>query len=101
LAALDIVEAEEERDERGLACASVADDSEGLARFDAERDVAENPIVFAGIGNGAVAEPDIAKFDFAAGVFEANGVGRRRDVGGLIEQLEKCARRRPWRTAGC
>src|SRR6266852_8197215 len=88
LAALNVVEAEKERDERGLAGAGVADDGESLAGLDAERDVAEDPIVFAGIGNGAIAEPDVAKFDFAARIFEVNGVGRRRNVGGLIEELE-------------
>src|SRR5260370_5484954 len=88
LAALNVVEAKEERDERGFAGAGVADNGEGLAGLDAEGDIAEDPIVFARIGNGAITEPDVAKFDFAAGIFEANGVGRRRNVGGLIEQLE-------------
>src|SRR5258707_1451601 len=88
LAALNVVEAKEERDERGFAGAGVADDGEGLPGLHAEGDIAEDPIVFARIGNGAITEPDVAKFDFAAGIFEANGVGRRRNVGGLIEQLE-------------
>jgi hypothetical protein len=66
----------------------VADDGEGLAGLDAEGDVAEDPVVFAGIGNGAIAEPHVAEFDFTAWIFEANGVGRRGNVGGLIEQLE-------------
>src|SRR4029077_10328468 len=72
LAALNVVEAWEERDESGLSGASVADDGEGLAGLDAEGDITEDPIVFAGIGNGAIAEPNIAEFDFAAGIFEAN-----------------------------
>jgi len=47
----------------------LADDGEGLAGLDAERDVAENPIIFAGIRDGAIAEPNIAEFDFAARIF--------------------------------
>src|SRR5712664_2705800 len=88
LAALNVIEAKKERDERGFAGAGVADDGEGLAGLDAERDITENPIIFAGIRDGAIAEPNIAEFDFAAGIFYANGVGLRRNVGGLVEELE-------------
>jgi len=48
----------------------------------------------------AVTEPNIAKFDFAARMFEANGVGGAETVAGSSSSL-KCARRPPWRIAGC
>src|SRR5260370_1947474 len=69
LAALDVIEAKKERDERGFAGAGVADNGEGLAGLDAEGDIAEDPIVFSRMGNGTITEPDVAKFDFAAGIF--------------------------------
>ena len=75
MSALDVVEAEEQRDQRGFSGAGVADDGDGLAGGDAERDVPEDPVVFGGFGFVGVAEPDIAEFDFAAWSVEANGVG--------------------------
>src|ERR1700724_3295403 len=66
----------------------MADDGEGLTGFDAEGDVAEDPIVFARIGDGAIAEPDVAEFDLAARIFEANGIWGRGDGRFLVEQLE-------------
>src|ERR1700686_3561171 len=88
LSTLDIVKPEQKRDQRGLAGAGMADDGQRLAGLDAERDVTQDPVVFSGIGNGAVAEPDIAEFDFAAGIFEADGIDGRADGGGLVEQFE-------------
>jgi len=89
LAALNVVEAEEERDERGLAGAGVADDRESLAGLDAEGDVRGGPNrLRPGLGMGAIAEPDVAKFDFAAGILETNGVGQRADGRGLVEKFE-------------
>ena len=49
LAALDVVEAQQELNGGGFAGAGVADDGDGLAGLDAEGDIAQNPIFFAGI----------------------------------------------------
>jgi len=49
--ALNVIEARR-REMSVVLPARVADDGEGLAGLDAERDVAENPIIFAGIGMG-------------------------------------------------
>src|SRR3954464_8496507 len=38
--ALNVIEPQQERDDRGLACTSVADDSHRLSRFDGERYIA-------------------------------------------------------------
>src|SRR5205823_6673064 len=62
LAALNVVEPEQQGNERGLASTGVADDGEGLTRFDAERDIAQDPIFVRGLGNISVAEPDVAEF---------------------------------------
>ncbi len=53
LAALDVVEAQQELNGGGFAGAGVADDGDGLTGLDAEGDVAQDPIVFAGIGAAA------------------------------------------------
>src|SRR5580658_5788965 len=66
LAALHVVKAEQQGNERGFAGAGVADDGERLAGLDAERYVAEDPVFVGGFGDVAVAEPDVAKFNFAA-----------------------------------
>src|SRR2546430_1244632 len=79
LTALNVVEAEKQRNERGLAGTGVADDGEGLARCDAKREVAQNPVFVCRLGNIAVAEPDIAKFDFAARADQRHGMGIRLD----------------------
>ena len=88
LAALDVVEAQQELNGGGFAGAGVADDGDGLTGLDAEGDVAQDPIVFAGIGAAVIGEPDVAKFDFAA--HEAEGASAAGDVGGqrLVEQRE-------------
>ncbi len=88
LSALDVVEAEEQRDQSGLAGAGVADDGDGLARCYAEGDIAEDPVLFGGLGFVGVAEPDVAEFDFAAGGFEADGVGGRDRGGWFVEEFE-------------
>ena len=41
---LDVVEAEEQGNQRGLACAGVADDGDGFSGLDGEGDVAEDPV---------------------------------------------------------
>ncbi len=88
LSALDVVEAEEQRDQSGLAGAGVADDGDGLAGGDAEGDIAEDPVVFGGFGFVGVAEPDVAEFDFAARGFEADGVGGRDAGAGSSRSLK-------------
>lgn len=88
LAALDVIKAQEKGDQRGFTGAGVADDGKSLAGLDAERDIAEDPVVFARIGNGAITEPNVAKFDFAAGIRKANRIGWRANRGRLVEQFE-------------
>ncbi len=88
LAALHVVETQQQGDQRGLAGAGVADDRESLAWLDAERDIAKNPVFVGGFGHIAVAEPDVAKFDFAAGRIEAYALRGGIDGDGLVQQLE-------------
>src|SRR5947209_3329985 len=87
-AALNVVEAKEQRDKCSLAGAGVADDSKSLAGLDAERNIAKHPIVIGGIGNGAIAEPDVAELNLAARIFQTNGIGSRVERKRLIEKLE-------------
>src|SRR6267378_2679591 len=51
LSALNVVKAEQEGDERGFPGAGMTDDGEGLAGGDAERDIAQNPVVVGGLGD--------------------------------------------------
>ena len=66
LAALNVVEAQQQLNDRGLAGAGVADDGERLAGFDAEGNVAQDPIFVLGCRAAVIGEPDVAEFDFAA-----------------------------------
>ena len=70
----------------------MTDDRKGLARFDAERDVAQDPIFVRRFGNIAVAKPNVAKFDFAARLDERDGVGIGLDGDRLVEKLENALR---------
>src|SRR2546429_7367282 len=70
----------------------MTDDRKGLARFDAERDVAQDPICVRRFGNIAVAKPNVAKFDFAARLDERDGVGIGLDGDRLGEELENALR---------
>ncbi len=54
LAALNVVEAQQQGDQRGFTSASVADDCEGLSGFHAERDIAQDPVFVIRFGNVAV-----------------------------------------------
>src|SRR6266567_330325 len=67
-------------------------DGEGLAGFHAEGDIAEDPVFVCGFRDVSIAEPHIAKFDFAAGAVERDGVRVRFDGYGLIEQFEDAFR---------
>jgi len=78
----------------------VADDGESLAGLDAEGDIAENPVLFARIRDGAVTEPNIAKFDFAARMFERIASGGAETVAGSSSSL-KIRSEAAWRIAGC
>ena len=66
LAALNIVEAQQQLNDRGLARAGVADNRERLARLDAEGNIAQHPVFVLWIRAAVIGEPDIAEFDFAA-----------------------------------
>ena len=65
LAALNIVEAQQELDDGGLAGAGMADDGERMPGLDAEGNVAQNPVFFFRSCAAVVGEPDIAELDFA------------------------------------
>ena len=85
LAALHVVEAQQEARERGLAGAGVADYCDGLARLDRQLNVPEDPILL------FVREPNIAKLDppgLRAGCDGRNGLRRRLDCDRRVEQLE-------------
>lgn len=78
-AAVGVVEAEEQAQQRRLAAAAFADDGDGRARWDVERDVFQRgppPVV----GEGDVAEGDVA---VAGG--HLGGVGLVDDGGLLVE----------------
>src|SRR2546426_1346466 len=92
LAALNIVETKKQGNQRGLARAGVADDGERLAGLNTERDITQYPILVRRLGNIAVAEPDIAEFDFAAGLDERDGVGVRLNGDRLVKELEDALR---------
>src|SRR2546426_5561844 len=87
-AALNIVETQKKLDDGGLAGAGVADDGEGLPGSNAEGNVAEHPVFIGGVLAAAIGEPDIAGFDFAAGLFEFQRLLRRSNRHGLIEQID-------------
>src|SRR5947209_4965585 len=87
-AALNIVETQKKLDDGGLAGAGVADDGEGLPGSNAEGNVAEHPVFIGRVLPAAIGEPDIAEFDFAAGLLELRRLLRRSNRHGLIEQLE-------------
>src|SRR5216684_3882987 len=88
LAALNVVKAEQEGDESGFASAGVSHDGDGLAGGYTERDIAQNPIFLGRLSDVTVAEPHVAKFNFAAGMVERNGVGVRIDRNRLVQKLE-------------
>src|SRR6266705_2493591 len=87
-AALNIVETQKMLDDGGLAGAGVADDGEGLPGSNAEGNVAEHPVFIGRVLPAAIGEPDIAEFDFAAGLLELRRLLWRSNRHGLIEQLE-------------
>ena len=87
-AALNIVETQKKLDDGGLAGAGVADDGEGLPGSNAEGNVAEHPVFIGRVLPAAIGEPDIAEFDFAAGLLELQRLLRRSNRHGLVEQLE-------------
>ena len=60
-ALLHIIETQQQRDDRGLARAGVADDRDRLARLDGERHIAQHPVVF--LARSAVA--GTADFSFS------------------------------------
>ena len=88
MAALNVVEAQQELNDRGLAGAGVSHDRERLTGFDAEGNVSQDPVFVRGICPAGVREPYVAEFDFAArGGKRANGRGRS-DRYRLVEQLK-------------
>ena len=78
-AALDVVEAADEVDDGAFAGAGGADDGEGLAGFDAEGEVFDDPVfVFVG-------KPDVFEFDGAVEFGGDDGGGGVLDVGLAVE----------------
>src|SRR6266446_1825183 len=88
LAALNIVKAQEQGNQGGLAGAGMSDDGEGLPGLDAEGYIAQNPIFVGGLRSVAIAEPDVAKFDLTERMIERDGVGIRFNQHGFIQKLE-------------
>src|SRR5690348_12158186 len=92
LAALNVVEAGEQGNQRGLAGSRMAYNRESLPRLDAERDVAENPVLVCGFRNIVVAEPDVPKLDFAARLHQRHCVRVRLNRHRLIQKFEDALR---------
>ena len=85
-----VVEARDELGDRRLAGAGRADERDGLARRDLQRQVLQRPHrVLA----GAVGEADVAQLDLAAQAAELDRVGRVDEVGLLVEQVEDLVER--------
>ena len=81
--ALDVVEAQQQTRQRGLAGAGVADDGDGFAGFDAETHVAQHPVlVFVG-------EPDVIEFDGRRAFGKRRGAGAAtRSAAGVSSSLK-------------
>src|SRR5258708_777665 len=88
LSALNVVKAQQQGNQSGFPRAGVSHDGDGLPRFHAEGDIAQDPIFLGRLSDVAVAEPDVSEFDFATRMVERNGVGIGFDEHRLIQQLE-------------
>src|SRR6266403_827191 len=88
LAALNIVKAQQQGDQGGLAGAGVSHDGEGLPGLHAKRNISQNPIFVGGLRSVAIAEPNVAKLDLAERMIERDGIGIRFDQNRFIQQLE-------------
>ena len=86
--ALDVVETQQQGNQRGFSRTGMPHDGDGLSRIHAERHIAQDPVFLGGLGDIAIAEPHVAEFNFAPRMVERNGVGIRFDQHRLIEQLE-------------
>ena len=97
LPALNVVKAQQQRDQRGFPGSRVSHDREVLPRFDAERNIAQHPVFVLRFFHVAVREPHVAELDFSA---RRNLDLRIRicvDGDGLVQQLENsfgCGHRR-------
>src|ERR1043166_796455 len=87
-AALDVVEAEQETGEGGLARSGVAHDGDRLAGINAETDVTQDPVFV------LVCEPDVLELDGQRALWKRAGIGRRGDARRGIEQTEDAFARR-------
>src|SRR4029077_21264975 len=88
LSPLDVVEAQQQGDQRRFARPGVSDDGKVLARRNPERNVAQYPVLIAWLRNIFISEPHVPKFNFAAWIDEARRVWIGGDSQRLVEQLE-------------
>ncbi len=86
-ALLDVVEAQQQADERGFSRAGVSHHGDGFAGRDGEAHVAQHPILI------VVCEPDAVEFDGGDRAGRFGRRGRREHRGGRIEQLENALAR--------
>ena len=114
---MHVVKAKQEGNQRGLSCAGVADDGDGFAGFERERDIAQNPVpLFAFIlrrmrvrlagwlnhgvlprlvavfRHATISEPDVIELD-SAGTLGFLGDRRRKYLSRSIEQFKDPLRR--------
>ena len=82
-ALVDVVEAAEQVDDRGLARAALADDADPLAGLDLEGDVLEDRLV------AVVAEGDVLEDDVALHVGHARWARRPRRSGSGVSRISK------------
>src|SRR5450755_4307799 len=80
--ALNVVEAEQQVCQGGLAGSGVSDHGDGLAGGNAETDIAQNPVL------ADVREPDVVELDGDGSWRKGLRAGRRDDAGLGVEQFE-------------
>src|ERR1700734_1659883 len=82
VAALDVVEAEQQVRQSRFARTSVADDGDGFAGLNAKTHVAEDPVLV------LIGEPYVIELDGDGTFGKRAGRGGRRDMGGRVEQFK-------------
>src|SRR5580700_6466740 len=84
---LYIVKTQQQRDQRGLARAGVANNSDRFAGVDGESYIAENPVGSLAVFRLVISEPDVIEFD-AAGTLWTFRYRRRNYLYRRVEQFE-------------
>ncbi len=101
LAALNVVEAQQQLNDRRLARAGVPNDRQRLARLHAEGNVAKHPILFLRSCAAVIGEPHVAEFNFAARRRQAHAASLAKRSSPARRASQKCARTPPSPPARC